>query len=260
MTNYSEPERRFKEGSGERYLRDGRMRCHAIAKSRLREWREEFNDTESPAEVSWPETQCRGAAVEGFYVCKWHGGSTPRVVNPPRSILDVLPDDMAAKYAVLMQNPDYISRKEDILLFKARQWQLLEELEKQHGGEEAWGMVAEGLNEIKLGNQVTGIGLLEDALESTHNIKEIWKEQRENEAVIKDLTNTQVKTAKELKSMATYDQVMNMMINVFNVILEKANNLIEDPIKRDAFIAEIGREFGRFNNPSATILIEQTTE
>lgn len=251
-------ERRFRENTGERYMKDGlTIRCQAVSKSKLRKWREDYNDPEATPDDTWPETQCGKSAEEGHFACKYHGGETPRYKKPPRSVLDVLPADLAAKMEMVMQNPDYISRKEDILLLKVRQLQLLEELEDDVGGEEAWGMVAEGLVELRKGNEFIGQGLIEDALEMSKNQREIWEEIYKGTDVIKNLTNTQVKTAKELRLMATNEQIHNLMANIYETLMEQAKIYINDPEKREQFLRSFVGHFRQLSIPSVTGVIEQ---
>ena len=123
------PEQRFKEKTGIQFLDSGKIRCQGLAKSRIRKWREDYDDYTTPTKFLWPECQCGQFAVDGQFVCKWHGGKTPRTKNPVRTMLDVMPLDMADKYKAIMDSPDYISRKDDINLIKTRVVMLLEELE-----------------------------------------------------------------------------------------------------------------------------------
>lgn len=242
------PEQRFREGLGVQFLKDGRIRCHALAKNKVYQWRVAHdNDWETPSDELWPECQCHLGAEPGFYVCRFHGGETPRTVNPPRSIADTLPDSLASKYAALMANPDYISRKEQIVLTVARQMELMEDLSEQAGNEEAWGMVAEAAVLLKQGETVQAEYLLDKALDYTNREKEIWREYYQTNSVLRDLTNTQVKTAKELKQMATTEQIQYLMQNMETIIVETGKRYVHDADKRREFIADVGAEFARFN-------------
>ena len=250
-------EKRFVDGTGERYCADGRIRCQAVAKGRLRKWREEFGDDETPAEDTWPETQCNRAAEEGYYVCKWHGGKS-KSKKAPKTIYDTMPKDLAAKLQVLYDNPDYISRREDILLIKARQWELLEKLDDELPGDEAWGMVEDGLHKINLGEDLSGKYLIEQALLSVKKQKDVWNEIYKSQNILKDLTNTQVKTAKELRLMASQEQVMHMIASIYEIMLEKADQFIDDPTQREKYIESVARDVRQLTKPSTAVLIEQT--
>lgn len=242
-------ERRFREGSGKRYTSAGNVRCQAVAKSRLRRWREEHNDYDSPAEAAWPECQCHRPATAGMFVCQWHGGLTPSS-TAPRSLFDVLPIDLGEKLKVLMENPDYISRREDMLLLKARQWEILEELQQQVGGEEAWGLVQEAHVAISRGDIIQGLRQLDDALQSTKLKKEAWNEWYRAEAMLRDLTSTEVKTAKELQMMATADQVAVLISNIFDAITRGVEKYVEQPVAKVGFLNYVAAEIGRFANIS----------
>lgn len=250
-------EKRFVEGSGERYLADGRIRCQAVSKGRLRKWREEHEDYDIEAEATWPETQCIKAAEEGYYACKWHGGRSKRKKGP-KTIFDTMPQDLAAKLQTLYENPDYISRREDILLVKARQWELLEKLDDELPGDEAWGMVEDGLHKIRLGEDLSGVYLIEQALLSVKKQKDIWDEIYKSQNILKDLTNTQVKTAKELRLMASQEQVMHMIASIYEIMLEKADQFIDDENQRNRYIESVSADIRRLNQPSTNVIIQQT--
>lgn len=258
MANISIPEQRFREKSGEQYTSTGKIRCHGLAKSRVRQWREEFDDYETPSEDLWPECQCHKPAVEGYFVCGFHGGKTPRLVNPPRTILDVMPLDMADKYRKLLENPDYISRKEDILLIKARQWELLEELQIEAGSDEAWGLVHDAAVKFKRGDDINGLDLLQRALDTTRRKEQIWGEIYQTEKLLGDLTTTQMKTAKDLQTMATHEQVNALMETMMFILTNFAAEYIDDPTRRNEYKQRVINEIRRLTNitPQA-MLIDQ---
>lgn len=242
-------EKRFRDGSGVRFLDNGEVRCQAQSKAQLRKWREVNDDFTTPAENIWPECQCPLGAIPGMFTCHFHGGRTPSK-NKPKSIFDVIPLDLGEKLKVLMEHPDYISRREDMLLIKARQWEILEEMQASVGGEEAWGMVSEAVVEIRKGNEVAGLSLLEDALQQSRSKAEAWKEWERSEELLKDLTNTEVKSAKELKLMASADQVAMFINNIYGVIMRGAEKYIDNPLQQSQFIQYIAGEIGRFANVS----------
>lgn len=255
--NVGKPEERFTEGSGERYMKDGRIRCHGMARSRVRAWREEHQDWDTPTDDLWPEMQCHMAAEEGFFVCRLHGGKTPTTVAPPRTMIDAMPVDLANKFRVIMENPDYISRKEQIVLAQARQWELLEELKQTAGSEEAWGMVHEAYVLLKKGEDIQAKLMLEDALDHTKRHREVWEEVYRTDKVLVDLTNTQVKTAKEMRQMATTEQILRLMQGIENVVIAAGKQYIKDEKQRNEFIRDVGHELGRFINFRPQTVIEQ---
>jgi len=127
-------------------------------------------------------------------------------------------------------------------------------MQEKVGGEEAWGMVSEALTSLKQGNNTACTSLLEDALQQTRSKKEAWKEWSEAEALIKDLTSTDVKSQKELKSMATVDQITVFINSIFEIILKGSEKYIDSPLSQSQFIQYVAAEIGRSANISpATI-------
>lgn len=250
------PELRFKEETGIRFLDNGNIRCHGLSKTRMREWREAYNDYDTPSELLWPDCQCELPAVEGQYVCRFHGGKTPRTKNPPRTMLDVMPMDMAEKFKAVMESPDYISRKDDINLIKTRVMMLLEELEEQAGSQEAWAHVDEALVKLRKGDNLKAIEYLERALKATNNKREVWKEIYQTEKLLGELTSTQMKTAKELQSMATAEQVGALISTLVNVILAGAQTYIDDPMRRSEFTQTIVGQIKKLTGTTADRLLD----
>lgn len=242
-------ERRFREGTGIQYLKDGRVRCQSVAKARVRRWREEFSDYDTPVEELWPECQCHLAAVPGMFVCSFHGGLSV-FKSKPKSILDVMPLDLAEKMAVMLDSSEYMDSREDILLIKARQWELLEQLQQESGGQEAWDRVEEALVELRRGETTKAELLLSSALRAVQTEKEAWGEIYKSSEVIKDLRATQVKTAKELRLMATADQVLAFIRNIQQAIIDGAKEYIDEPKKQARFLQYISGEISRFANIS----------
>lgn len=242
-------ERRFREGSGERYMPSGKVRCQALAKSKIRRWREINNDQETPTEDLWPECQCEWYAVDGMFACRFHGGLTPGM-HKPKSILDVIPVDLGEKFKTLLENPNYISRQEDIILLKARQWELLESLEGNTGNEEAWASVADALTSLRQGKEVEAVSLLEEALAQNLNTREVWDEIYKSEGVLKDLTKVEVSTAKELRLMATTEQVTALLTNIYNLLDRAAEKYFDDKRIQAEFMAYIVTGLSRFANLS----------
>jgi len=245
MSPTSKPEQRFKAESGTRFLVNGKIRCHGLAKSKMRQWREEFEDYETPTDELWPECQCHKPAVEGQFVCSYHGGLTPRVVNAPRTILDVMPMDMAEKYRAVMQSPDYISRKDDINLVQVRIMMLMEDLQKEADSEEMWGLIKEAIVKIEHGDTLNALDYLQRASKSRDNKKEVWKEFYQAEKLLADLTTTQMKTAKDLQSMATVEQVSALMATLITMINSGAQAYIPNPTDRSKFTRTIAEEIQR---------------
>lgn len=240
-------EHRWREGSGEKYLQDGRVRCQSQSKTKLRRWREEYDDYVTPNDDIWPECQCPLAAVDGFFVCHYHGGRTP-TSRKPRSILDVAPIDLVDKLETLLENPMYIDRKEDIMLIQARTWQLVESLRDDVGSEEAWGMVTEAIVALNGGDDVSALALLKDAQQYHAKEKEVWREIRQNDNVLKDLTNTQVKTAKELQQMITAEQMGVLILSLQSLLQDSVEKYIKDEDEQVRFLRHVSAEIAKLAN------------
>lgn len=248
MPPISKPEVRFKEDSGVRFLSNGRVRCHGLAKSKVKEWRELYNDYDTSTDDLWPECQCGMPAEDGQYVCRFHGGLTPRTVRAPRTMLDVLPIDMADKYRALMDAPDYISRKEDINVLQVRTRMLMEDLQQKADSEEVMGLVHESLVKLKRGDVVNAQLYLEEALQTVDSKKQIWEEFYKVEKLLGEMTSTQMKTMKDLQSMATVEQVTALVSTLLNLINNSSKDYIPDPVQRSQFtrmfVAEVQQLLG----------------
>lgn len=257
----SKPEQRFKEGSGEQFLKNGKLRCHGLAKSKIRQWREKYNDYDTPSDDLWPECQCENSAEEGQYVCRFHGGLTPRRINPPRTVLDVLPLDLAEKYQMLMDSPDYMSRKEDINLLRVRIMSLMEDLQKQPDSDEVWDMVQSAVVCLRKGDSLNALTFLEDAIRLSDNKQKVWDEFHKTEKLLGDMTSTQMKTMKDMQTMATAEQVNALVSTLLNLINAGAQNYIADPMQRSQFTRSIVSEMQKLMGltPQAMI-VDATTD
>ena len=252
-------EERFRKGLGAQFMADNRtVRCQGTSKNQVRRWREENHDYETPTEDLWPDCQCTRGAVPGAFACKWHGGIT-KSKNPPRSMLDVLPIDLAGKFKTLVDNPSYISRRDEIALIQARNWELMEELDQETGSEESWGMVTEALVQIKRGNHIVAHEILENALKGIHKQTSIWQEIRANSLVLKDLTNTQIRTAEKLQAMATVEQVSALIKNILGAITDGAAKYIDDKGARNQFLLDIAGRVSGLTNAGAFPVITGTS-
>ncbi len=248
-------EQRYREGSGERLCKNGEIRCQAISKTRVRHYREEHDDWVTPVQELWPECQCPKAAEQGMFACYFHGGRTAEP-RPLRTIMDVLPLDLGEKVKILLSDPSYISRKEDIAILRARQWELLEKLQAKTDSEEAWGAVADALFELRHGNDGVASDLLKQALDTAKEGSNIWQEFYNVEKILKDVTVAEVHTAKELQSMATAEQVGRLMSRIYDILTAGAEKYIEDKQRQSAFLRFIAGELNRATNVSPATVIQ----
>jgi hypothetical protein len=227
-------------------MADGQtVRCQGVSVSRLNKWREKFGDPNAAADSTWPETQCSQPAVPEGYVCRFHGGLN-LIKYKAGTIADTLPYDLSEIFQKLAARPDYISRKDDILLIEARIIQLLGRLSEESGTQEAWGLVSEAYTQTLVGNTELASTLLKQALSATDTEKDIWKEIRTTESLLQSLTTTQVKTAKELRAMATTEQVSTLMNNLNKAIIESVNKNVANEHERTAVLTDLSRRIADF--------------
>lgn len=255
-------ERRYREGLGAKLTKNGKPRCHGLSKGKIRRWRQEHDDDfETPTEDLWPECQCENAAVQGMFACKYHGGITTKNKDNIKTFSDSLPVDLAHYFKAARENPTYISRHDDILLFQARNMELLQELDDIPDNDEVWGMVADAYHHLIVGDDKdvqTAYNLLKQALDNRADTNKKWDEIRTNTRLVNDLTNTQVRTAKELRMMATHEQVDSLMTGIMNAIIRESGKYLDESNRTD-FLAAIATAVGRLTNtgyPQTTGWIE----
>lgn len=244
-------EKRFLEGSGQKYLADGiTVRCQAVSSGKAMKLRVERNDFESPIEAFWPEAQCSRGAVVGGFVCRYHGGASI-LRKSGGNLLDAVPIDLAEKIKQLSGNPSYLSSREEILLMQARIWQLVEKLDNDEiGSEEAWKMVGQAIRRLRKGDVVGAQKLLEQALEQTTLEREIWREIKATAETLSVLRSAQTKTIKEMRMWASMEQVSNLILNINQIITDAGEKYIENGGTRAAYLQYVGDRIFRLINIS----------
>jgi len=252
MADLNISEQRFREGSGEKYLKNGNVRCQAVANNQVFKWRQQTGDFDTPNKELWPECQCTNGAVPGMFVCRFHGGQRqPRQV---RSMLDVIPFDMREKFEMMLNDPAYISRREEIALLRAREMEILEHISDGIGNPEAWGIVSDALAELRRGDEKLAEARLAEAIKSANEDRRAWGEIYDLQKLLKDTTGVEVKTAATLKTMATAEQVSRLISRVYEILMSGAQKYINDNGQRALFITYVAGELGRATNFSpATI-------
>jgi len=243
---------RFYDNSGVQFMKNGEVRCQATSAAGTRRIREERDDWDSPKESFWPDNQCPVIAVEGTFLCRYHGGTRQERYKEAGSYLDAFPTDMALKMKTLEENADYISRANDIMLMEARMMQLGERLRSGEDTAEAWGDVADALAALNRGDFMVAKELLERSL-GYHDVeKATWREIHKTEKTLAMLTNTQTKTAKELRLMASFEQVSRLMATIYDVIQNAADKYITDGRQRTEFGNHITFKFAQLigNGPT----------
>lgn len=231
-------EQRWREAKGQRYCRDGvTIRCQAVSKTNLRKARVEQGNLELTSSDVWPEGQCIFAAEPGTYLCHFHGGSTRAIEKRGSAVmLGMIPIDMREKIEILQQNPDYINREMQIWELLAMNAQLYERMEELGGGPDSFEKILDGLAMIEGGNIANGVKGIRDIVLSERSQRELRDELRTNMNLLKEMTKVQVSTAKELKTMATTDQVMNLVEGVVDDFITIVKDIIVDKVTADRLV------------------------
>ncbi len=254
-------EKRFRDGKGKQYLRDGiTIRCQAVSKTNLRRMRVERGDLNLTSDDVWPEGQCPLAAEPGQFGCNFHGGGS--ALKSGRNVaLDVIPIDLRQKIEILQQNPDYINREMQIWEILGMNAQLYERMGELGGGPDSYEKILDGLNMIANGNQAKGIEAIREIILSEQSQRELRDEIRINTTLLGNLTKIQVSTAKELKTMATTDQVMAMVEGIVDDFITIVKDVIPDKTTADRLVDRFVRAVRlRLNARIATPVIEEVVE
>lgn len=209
-------EKRFREGLGQRYMvsAPNRIRCQSVSKTKLREERVKQGNPNLQSDDVWPNCQCTQAAIEGTYLCKFHGGKS--ITIQKQTVAESMPVDLYEKFKQFEQNRSQLAnRLNEIGQLLARNAQLFESLEDLVIGEEGYYAIGEARDALRNGDMVRSSLLIDMALEGYRKEKEVWDEMRKNTQLINQLTNTQFNIEKELKLMTTLDQMKNLLDGLY---------------------------------------------
>lgn len=230
-------EKRFRDGTGQRYLRDGvTIRCQAVSKGNLRRIRVETGNLELTSDEAWPEGQCEKAAQVGLFGCVFHAGSKALAVSGSNISSSILPIDLREKIEILKQNPDYISREAQIWEILGMNAQLYERIEDLSTGPATLDRVLDGLVMIENGKIDLGVKLIREIIVSEVGQRETRDEIRTNTNLLAQLTKVQVSTAKELKTMATTDQVMALVEGLVDDFIQIVKDVVGDKTIADRLV------------------------
>lgn len=245
-------EKRFREGTGVKFLANGNIRCQGMSARRITRWRKEHNDYTTPNDDLWPECQCANPAITGFFVCRSHGANNANQRRKQRTVLDLVPVDLRELYEIVSTDANYMNRQHDIVLLQSRKAQLLDRLRQEIGTDEAWKKVQRA--EIALMNDNTDEAkeLLESALNGSMSDKHVWQEIYQIDRGLERLTSTQMKTAKELKLMATAEQMSQLVAAIYELIISGAEKYITDDIAYNKFMMMISAGIQRLANLQET--------
>lgn len=237
--------------TGERYLSDGvTVRCQGVSKGRLRERREQTGNYDLTSDDVWPELQCIRAALPGAYACKWHGGASIGAQNH-HIIPAAIPDAIREKVEILLRNPDYINRHQEIVFLQARWMELVEDTAIAGGGKEAWEQVLEATDLIEKGQVARGVDMIRRIADNPAYISEVWDEIRATMKHLESMTRTQVTTAQTLGQMMTAEQTMSLIEQIFESNLRLVEKHIKDPTVAKNFLLDLAGELRKFADTRA---------
>lgn len=228
-------EERFRDSSGVRYLKNGKVRCQGCSKTKIKQLRIQREDPSLRAEDLWPDAQCEWPAVDGTFGCELHGGKSPNANK--RSLTDWMPIDLREKIEILEQNKDQLfNRDNEIAQLIGINAQLYESMDELVIGVEGYAAVIEAKKQLASGDVAAAMVLLNIVLNDTRTEREIRAEMRENIKLIDKLTITQFNIRKDLKLMATIDQVRNLLHGMYQAFERIAIEFIPDEKQRSRAI------------------------
>lgn len=223
----STTEQRFKEAEGQRYLGNGKVRCQGCSKTKVKMLRIQYGDPTLRPDDLWPEAQCSWPAVEGTFACELHGGKSPNAVKKTPD--EWLPFDLREKIEVIRENKDVLfNRDNEIAQLVARNAQLHESMDELVLGVEAYSTLVEAKKALDNSDITAAKFLLGIALQDMRTEREVQAELRENIKLIDKLTITQFNIRKDLKLMATIDQVRNLLHGMYQAFERIAIEFIPD--------------------------------
>lgn len=207
-------EERYRDGTGERELKNGKRRCHAVSKTKVKLLRIERNDPTLRADDCWPDAQCAWPAEDGTYLCSLHGGKSLNIIK--QSMAEYMPYDLQEKLKIFESNKDQLfNRDHEVGQLLAINAQLYASMDDLIIGEEGYMTIAEARKKLLAGEVVQAGVLLDIALRDVRTEREVRNEIRENIKLIDKLTITQFNIRKELKLMATVDQIKNLLEGIY---------------------------------------------
>lgn len=257
MAGTSKIERRFREGRGQRYLRDGfTPRCHKVSSQKLRAIRARENRPDLTADEAWPEAQCSHSAVPGYLLCRIHLKGLAKIKMKPKDMLDWLPIDMQEKMRIIMDNPQVLSRQFEMHQLIARILVLYDKLNNKEAlGRYALSNLREGLKMIHEGDTVKGSALIEDVIESRTIERETYDEIYQAMSLLKDMTRVEVSSMKDLKLMLSYDQMVAGLLGVADALSAALKEYVADERTRELVAGAVARDITRrFNTRPGGVL------
>jgi len=225
-SHISVSERRFLDGRGEKYLKNGEIRCQGVSKTKLRYYRLEKQDPTLTSDDVWPDAQCTHPAVDGTYLCTFHGGKSPNIKK--RELYEFMPPELQEKYLALKDVNDLMDRSRELNELTARKAELYQMLDELVLANEAYQTVHEAKMAIQSGNGVKAGILLETILMNPRSETSIHAEIREIDKLLESITRTHFGILKDMKEMATTDQVSAMKEKFFSIVKIAIDRNIKD--------------------------------
>jgi hypothetical protein len=250
-------ERRFREGRGQRYMRDGvSPRCHKVSYTKLKAIRVRENRPDLTADEAWPEAQCSRPAVPGYLLCHHHLRGLAKQKMKPKDMLDWLPVDMQEKMRIIMENPQVLSRQFEMHQLIARILVLYDKLNNKEAlGRRSLSHLREGLKMIHNGEVVKGADLIEEIIESRTVERETYDEIYQAMSLLKDMTRVEVSSMKDLKLMLSYDQMVAGLLGVADALSAALKEYVSDERTRELVSGAVARDIARrFNTRPGGIL------
>lgn len=257
MAPLTKTEIRWRDGTRDtRYLKDGEtVRCQAVAKQKLRAIRVaqgyESDDTTISADDVWPEAQCERPAVKGKVVCGGRAGHGGNSMSVPYHtlILESMPVDLREKMEVLMENPEIISRRLEMIELSARNLQLFEEMrDNRLAGSDLDKELKDALTLLKAGELENGTAKLEEVMKQQSSDRKRWDEVRANTLILKDLSRTETNTIQVFRQMISSEQFLTALMNIADAVKDAVEKYINEPTIRNEVIGHVYQSIRRLTN------------
>jgi hypothetical protein len=257
MTPLTKTEIRWRDGTNTtRYLKDGEtIRCQAVAKQKLRAIRVQRgyseDDTTITADEVWPEAQCEHPAVPGKLVCGGRAGHGGNSMSVPYHdlLLGSMPVDLREKMEILMDNPEILSRRLEMVELSARNLQLFEEMrDSEKAGSDLDSKLREAMKFLKSGDYTKASNSLQEVLEYKGTQQKRWDEIRANTVILKDLSRTETNTIQAFRQMISSEQFLGALMGIADAVKDAVEKYINEPTVRNEVIGHVYSSIRRLTN------------
>lgn len=174
--------------------------------------------------------RCLLPAVNGYDVCRVHGGKTPRGVASVNTKLGRyskdLPTRLAGRFQKALDDPQLGNLKAEIALLDTRIAEMVAGLDTQQHGM-VWETVGDARNAIKAAmrsgkadQMIAAYDYLDDVINSANSDMEIWDEVVRLIEQRRKLTDSERKRQVDLEQMITAERAMLLVSALMGVIKE----------------------------------------